>query len=309
MDNASGIATMLEAAKAVVAARPKRSVLFVAVTAEEKGLLGSRYYALEPDGAEGRHRRQHQHGHVPAALPAEDADGARARRVGSRRRHAAPWPRPGGSGCRPTRSRSATASSAATSTASSARACRRWRMKVGYERRLARGADRRRLDARALPCTGRRSRRSRSIAAPPPSSPRLIGDLCVRVANRDARPQWKRRQLLQALREAGHDRRLDARPLGGRDVIPCSRAAGPGRGPRHGGGAAAAAGPDASHAPARGHAVHRRLRLLLGGGDAGAARSPRATSSTSTPCSRTRRPASSALACRQRRCRPRSGAS
>ncbi len=48
MDNASGIATLLESAKAVVAARPKRSVLFVAVTAEEKGLLGSRYYALNP---------------------------------------------------------------------------------------------------------------------------------------------------------------------------------------------------------------------------------------------------------------------
>lgn len=48
MDNASGIATLLEAAKAVVANRPKRSVLFVAVTAEEKGLLGSRYFALNP---------------------------------------------------------------------------------------------------------------------------------------------------------------------------------------------------------------------------------------------------------------------
>ena len=48
MDNASGVATLLEAARAVVAARPRRSVMFVAVTAEEKGLLGSRYYALNP---------------------------------------------------------------------------------------------------------------------------------------------------------------------------------------------------------------------------------------------------------------------
>ena len=48
MDNASGVATLLEAARAVVAAKPKRSVVFVAVTAEEKGLLGSRYYALNP---------------------------------------------------------------------------------------------------------------------------------------------------------------------------------------------------------------------------------------------------------------------
>lgn len=48
MDNASGIATLLEAARAVAAQRPKRSVAFVAVTAEEKGLLGSRYFALNP---------------------------------------------------------------------------------------------------------------------------------------------------------------------------------------------------------------------------------------------------------------------
>lgn len=48
MDNASGIATLLESARAIAAARPKRSVVFVAVTAEEKGLLGSRYYALNP---------------------------------------------------------------------------------------------------------------------------------------------------------------------------------------------------------------------------------------------------------------------
>ena len=48
MDNASGIATLLESAKVVAAARPRRSVVFVAVTAEEKGLLGSRYYALNP---------------------------------------------------------------------------------------------------------------------------------------------------------------------------------------------------------------------------------------------------------------------
>lgn len=48
MDNASGIATLIESASAIVAARPKRSVLFVAVTAEEKGLLGSRNFARHP---------------------------------------------------------------------------------------------------------------------------------------------------------------------------------------------------------------------------------------------------------------------
>jgi Zn-dependent M28 family amino/carboxypeptidase len=49
MDNASGIATLIETA-ALLAAKGglKRSILFTAVTAEEKGLLGSRYYANRP---------------------------------------------------------------------------------------------------------------------------------------------------------------------------------------------------------------------------------------------------------------------
>ncbi len=46
MDNASGIATLLETAAAAASAGGyKRSVVFAAVTAEEKGLLGSRYFA------------------------------------------------------------------------------------------------------------------------------------------------------------------------------------------------------------------------------------------------------------------------
>jgi Zn-dependent M28 family amino/carboxypeptidase len=46
MDNASGIATLLETAAAAAAAGGyKRSLVFAAVTAEEKGLLGSRYFA------------------------------------------------------------------------------------------------------------------------------------------------------------------------------------------------------------------------------------------------------------------------
>ncbi len=43
MDNASGTASMIEAARALAAKPPKRSVIITAVTAEEKGLLGSRY--------------------------------------------------------------------------------------------------------------------------------------------------------------------------------------------------------------------------------------------------------------------------
>ncbi|MGH9387126.1 MAG: M28 family metallopeptidase [Vicinamibacterales bacterium] len=49
MDNASGIATLIESAAALAAKGGlKRSVVFAAVTAEEKGLLGSRYYANRP---------------------------------------------------------------------------------------------------------------------------------------------------------------------------------------------------------------------------------------------------------------------
>ena len=50
MDDASGVATVLETAKKMSQAktRPKRSMLFVIFTAEEKGLLGSRYFAGHP---------------------------------------------------------------------------------------------------------------------------------------------------------------------------------------------------------------------------------------------------------------------
>ncbi|HXG90646.1 MAG TPA: M28 family metallopeptidase [Vicinamibacterales bacterium] len=48
MDNASGIATLLETVAAAAKKPFKRSVIFLAVTAEEKGLLGSRYYANRP---------------------------------------------------------------------------------------------------------------------------------------------------------------------------------------------------------------------------------------------------------------------
>ena len=51
-DNAAGVAVLLELAKAFTTLpadqRPKRSILFLSVTAEEKGLLGSRYYAQAP---------------------------------------------------------------------------------------------------------------------------------------------------------------------------------------------------------------------------------------------------------------------
>ena len=49
MDNATGIATLLEVARMFEAeGAPRRSVLLLAVTAEEKGLLGSDYFARYP---------------------------------------------------------------------------------------------------------------------------------------------------------------------------------------------------------------------------------------------------------------------
>jgi Zn-dependent M28 family amino/carboxypeptidase len=50
MDNALGVSIMLEAAKqlADAATKPKRSLLFIALTGEEKGLLGAEWFAAHP---------------------------------------------------------------------------------------------------------------------------------------------------------------------------------------------------------------------------------------------------------------------
>ena len=50
IDNATGIGGMIEIARTFVSLPnlPKRSILFLAVTAEEQGLLGSKYYATNP---------------------------------------------------------------------------------------------------------------------------------------------------------------------------------------------------------------------------------------------------------------------
>jgi Zn-dependent M28 family amino/carboxypeptidase len=50
VDNADGVAALISMAKAFTEAKekPKRSIVFLAVTAEEQGLLGSEYYATHP---------------------------------------------------------------------------------------------------------------------------------------------------------------------------------------------------------------------------------------------------------------------
>jgi hypothetical protein len=49
-DNASGVSALIEIARAIrsAAARPKRSIVFIAYFGEEKGMAGSRYYARNP---------------------------------------------------------------------------------------------------------------------------------------------------------------------------------------------------------------------------------------------------------------------
>jgi Iap family predicted aminopeptidase len=47
-DNASGVSGVIEIARALSALSPKRSIVFIAFFGEERGLLGSRYYAENP---------------------------------------------------------------------------------------------------------------------------------------------------------------------------------------------------------------------------------------------------------------------
>jgi Zn-dependent M28 family amino/carboxypeptidase len=50
LDNATGVSSLLEIARAftTVEPKPRRSILFLMVTAEEQGLLGSQYYSVTP---------------------------------------------------------------------------------------------------------------------------------------------------------------------------------------------------------------------------------------------------------------------
>ena len=70
MDNAIGIATMLEVARAMAASpdRPKRSILFAAVTAEEDGLLGAAISRPPPASAGGKVVARGQSRHADPAL-------------------------------------------------------------------------------------------------------------------------------------------------------------------------------------------------------------------------------------------------
>ncbi len=70
VDNATGTAALIEIGRAFAQGpKPERSVVFLNVTAEEKGLLGSEYYAAEPALPAGQDRRRAQHGRARSARP------------------------------------------------------------------------------------------------------------------------------------------------------------------------------------------------------------------------------------------------
>ena len=129
MDNGSGSALVLDIANSLQhsQAKLKRSVLFVFVTAEEKGLLGSKYFAANPTVPKGSIVADINTDMFLPIYPAENPHGLRTRRVQPRRHGAAGWAAGKACRCSPIPSRCATLSSAAISTVSSGREFRRWR--------------------------------------------------------------------------------------------------------------------------------------------------------------------------------------
>ena len=70
IDNGTGLAQLIEQGRAFAhGPRPQRSVVFMAVTAEEKGLLGSEYYAANPIYPVGQDRGRDQHRRARRARP------------------------------------------------------------------------------------------------------------------------------------------------------------------------------------------------------------------------------------------------
>ena len=160
LDNAAGVASLLDIAARYRRARvrPRRSILFVALTGEERGLLGSRYFARRPSVPRRIDRRQSQLRHGAAALPADQRH--RARRGGKQPRRRRARGRRGARACRstPIPSRTATPSSARTSTASSSRAFRRSRSSSALRPNTPEAAIEARVARDPLPHAVRRSR-------------------------------------------------------------------------------------------------------------------------------------------------------
>jgi hypothetical protein len=191
MDDASGIASIIETARLLKASgvKTKRSVIFLAVCAEEKGELGSMYFAARPT--------------VPFkqivadinldmflplyALKVIEVQGLAESSLGESVRQAAEDA--SASTCRPIASRNRTGSFAAISTASSGAACRALAFKFGYEFGSPDETTRRNWvrDIYHKPADDVNQPVNLEAAA---LFDRVIMTLLQRVANDTARPTW-----------------------------------------------------------------------------------------------------------------------
>ncbi len=82
-DDALGCAALIEVGRAFtkLPTPPRRSILFLAVTAEEQGLLGSQVLFGDPDLSAGQDGGRHQHGQLEHPRPDEGPDAGRVRCV------------------------------------------------------------------------------------------------------------------------------------------------------------------------------------------------------------------------------------
>ncbi len=82
-DNASGVAVMLELAKALASGeKPQRTIVFVAFTGEESGLLGSKHYVEHPAFPLDEDDRRHQPRHGGPAVRQEGVGDRHGQRLG-----------------------------------------------------------------------------------------------------------------------------------------------------------------------------------------------------------------------------------
>ena len=135
VDNATGTAGLIEIGRAFASLSPppRRSILLLAVTAEEQGLLGSQYYAVDAALSAGEDPGRHQHGRVerprPHAATSRSSDWATPSSTTTRA-----WRRPGRVGFSGrTRSRKRASTTGPTISTSPSRACRRSTPTSGIE--------------------------------------------------------------------------------------------------------------------------------------------------------------------------------
>ncbi|GAE59584.1 hypothetical protein XPN_1490 [Xanthomonas arboricola pv. pruni MAFF 301427] len=182
LDNASGTAALLELARGFAAGpKPQRSVVFLAVTAEEKGLLGSEFYASKPlypldttvavINMDGMSRSCHRA--ISASMAPQNSNCS----ISSR-----PSPASGSCATRPIPSRRRGTSSARTISPSPSVACRRCRMRPGRTGKWA-GWPRARPPPTTTPPSAITSRAMSGSRTGPSPVRRAIWACCTRWAS------------------------------------------------------------------------------------------------------------------------------